>query len=98
MMLVVDKVFDSFDTDGSGLLCYHELILRVRRENIVQDTLQQLVHFDGSSADELKKELKVIFVGEEGVDEGGVQKEFMHVVTREVRARARRGTVRTRDE
>jgi hypothetical protein len=27
-----------------------------------------------------------------------VQKEFMHVVTREVRARARRGTVRTRDE
>ena len=35
------------------------LILRVRRENIVQDTLQQLVHFDGSSADELKKELKV---------------------------------------
>ena len=74
------------------------LILRVRRENIVQDTLQQLVHFDGSSADELKKELKVIFVGEEGVDEGGVQKEFMHVVTREVRARARRGTVRTRDE
>ena len=28
---VVDKVFDSFDTDGSGLLCYHELILRVRR-------------------------------------------------------------------
>ena len=74
------------------------LILRVRRENIVQDTLQQLVHFDGSSADELKKELKVIFVGEEGVDEGGVQKEFMHVVTREVRARARRGTARTRDE
>ena len=70
----------------------------MRRENIVQDTLQQLVHFDGSSADELKKELKVIFVGEEGVDEGGVQKEFMHVVTREVRARARRGTVRTRDE
>ena len=43
------------------------LILRVRRDNIVQDTLQQLVHFDGhgahgpgSSSDELKKELKVV--------------------------------------
>ena len=33
---------------------------------------------------DLKKPLKVVFEGEEGIDEGGVQKEFMQVVTREL--------------
>mmetsp|Transcript_23572 Transcript_23572/g.30811 ORF Transcript_23572/g.30811 Transcript_23572/m.30811 type:complete len:744 (+) Transcript_23572:165-2396(+) len=57
------------------------LILRVHRHNIVQDTLTQLaLHPD----DDLKKPLKVQFIGEEGVDEGGVQKEFFQVVTREL--------------
>jgi len=57
------------------------LVLRVRRNNIVQDTLTRL---NQMSRNELKKPLKVIFEGEEGIDEGGVQKEFMQVVTREL--------------
>jgi ubiquitin-protein ligase E3 A len=32
----------------------------------------------------LKKQLRVQFVGEEGVDEGGVQKEFFQLVIREM--------------
>jgi ubiquitin-protein ligase E3 A len=32
----------------------------------------------------LKKQLKVQFVGEEAVDEGGVQKEFFQLVVREI--------------
>ena len=62
--------------------------------HLITDTLLQM----SLRKDDLKKPLKVQFAAEEGIDEGGVQKEFMHVVTREVRARARRGTVRTRDE
>ncbi|KAJ8548804.1 hypothetical protein ON010_g10868 [Phytophthora cinnamomi] len=46
------------------------LVLKVRRDNIVEDALQQLVHLS-SSAETLKKPLKVKFVGEEGIDEGG---------------------------
>eukprot|EP00913_Durusdinium_trenchii_P007966 g7472.t1 len=45
---------------------------QVRRSTIVEDALQQLAVF---GRDQLKKPLKVVFDGEEGVDEGGVQKE-----------------------
>ena len=33
---------------------------------------------------DLKKQLKIQFVGEEGVDEGGVQKEFFQLLVREI--------------
>ncbi|CAH0522596.1 unnamed protein product [Peronospora belbahrii] len=59
------------------------LVLKVRRENIVEDAMQQLVHLS-SSAETLKKPLKVKFVGEEGVDEGGVQKEFFQILIRQL--------------
>ncbi|GMF18350.1 unnamed protein product [Phytophthora lilii] len=59
------------------------LILKVRRENIVEDAMQQLVHLS-SSAETLKKPLKVKFVGEEGIDEGGVQKEFFQILIRQL--------------
>ena len=50
------------------------LVLEVRREHLVTDVLHQI---DKKSPD-LKKPLKVRFVGggEEGMDQGGVQKEF----------------------
>eukprot|EP00743_Colponemidia_sp_Colp-15_P004177 GILK01004507.1.p1 GENE.GILK01004507.1~~GILK01004507.1.p1 ORF type:complete len:764 (-),score=138.27 GILK01004507.1:85-2061(-) len=56
------------------------LILKVRRDNLIQDTLTQLV---GRGA-ELKKPLKVHFIGEEGVDEGGVQKEFFQLLLKQL--------------
>ncbi|GMF56685.1 unnamed protein product [Phytophthora fragariaefolia] len=59
------------------------LVLKVRRENIVEDAMQQLVRLS-SSAETLKKPLKVKFVGEEGIDEGGVQKEFFQILIRQL--------------
>jgi hypothetical protein len=47
---------------------------------LVQDSLHQLAEQQLY----LKKPLKVVFVGEAGVDEGGVTKEFFQLLTREL--------------
>ncbi|KAJ2520542.1 hypothetical protein H4217_001978 [Coemansia sp. RSA 1939] len=64
----------------SGVTCPY-LVLEVRRESLVRDTLYQL---DLKMSQDLRKQLKVRFVGEEGVDEGGVQKEFFQLIVRDV--------------
>jgi uncharacterized membrane protein YgcG len=53
------------------------LVIRVRRTSILQDTLDAL---STQRPSELKKLLKVEFVGEEGVDAGGVKKEFFQLL------------------
>ncbi|KAH9513169.1 putative E3 ubiquitin-protein ligase herc4 [Bulinus truncatus] len=57
------------------------LVLIVNRNTIVRDTLTQLQSKHNA---EFKKPLKVIFQGEEAVDEGGVRKEFFMLLLREV--------------
>merc|ERR1719422_957630 len=57
------------------------LVLKVRRNAIVEDTLQQLAVY---GAQAYKKPLKVVFNGEEAVDEGGVQKEFFQLLIEEL--------------
>eukprot|EP00944_MAST-04C_sp_MAST-4C-sp1_P006413 g6413.t1 len=57
------------------------LVLKVRRDHIVEDTLTKV---DAKPNSDLKKPLKIIFDGEEGVDEGGVKKEFFQVMLREL--------------
>lgn len=57
------------------------LVLFVHRDRIMQDALDQLNKYDHH---DLKKPLKVIFVGEEAVDEGGVTKEFFMLIMREI--------------
>ncbi|KAJ3340617.1 hypothetical protein HDU93_006732 [Gonapodya sp. JEL0774] len=54
------------------------LVLEVRREKLVADVLLQIT----KKEKDLKKPLRVKFVGggEEGMDQGGVQKEFFQVV------------------
>jgi E3 ubiquitin-protein ligase HERC3 len=52
------------------------LVLRVRRNQIVADTVN---HFVAISPNDYKKPLKVVFDSEEGVDAGGVRKEFYQV-------------------
>lgn len=56
-------------------------VVRVRRSNVVDDSLRELQQ---KSDDDLKKPLKVKFEGEEGVDEGGVQKEYFQVIMRQL--------------
>jgi len=54
-------------------------VLCVRREHVKDDSLVALVH--GINRDEdLKRPLKVIFDGEEGVDAGGVRKEYFQLI------------------
>ncbi|RUS35430.1 hypothetical protein BC938DRAFT_483803 [Jimgerdemannia flammicorona] len=57
------------------------LVLEIRRDFIIRDALYQL---ECKTPKDLKKQLRVQFVGEEGVDEGGVQKEFFQLVIREM--------------
>ncbi|KAH7824563.1 putative ubiquitin-protein ligase E3A [Monocercomonoides exilis] len=55
--------------------------LFLRRDHMLEDAL---VALDNVEVSELKKPLKVCFEGEEGIDEGGVMKEFFVVITRDL--------------
>eukprot|EP01028_Stygiella_incarcerata_P003129 TRINITY_DN1593_c0_g1_i1.p1 TRINITY_DN1593_c0_g1~~TRINITY_DN1593_c0_g1_i1.p1 ORF type:complete len:683 (-),score=147.33 TRINITY_DN1593_c0_g1_i1:167-2215(-) len=57
------------------------LVLQVFRENIIPSTLTAL---SSMPPEDMKKPLKVIFVGEAGVDAGGVQKEFFQIIVRKI--------------
>ena len=56
------------------------LELNLRRDHILEDALVQL-HKKGKGSN-LQKNLKVRFVGEMGVDEGGLTKEFFQLLTK----------------
>uniref|UniRef100_A0A4W3I651 HECT and RLD domain containing E3 ubiquitin protein ligase 3 n=1 Tax=Callorhinchus milii TaxID=7868 RepID=A0A4W3I651_CALMI len=57
------------------------LVLHVQRDNLVSDALRELsIHSDV----DLKKPLKVVFLGEEAVDDGGVTKEFFLLLLKEL--------------
>ncbi|XP_033210790.1 probable E3 ubiquitin-protein ligase HERC4 isoform X2 [Belonocnema kinseyi] len=59
----------------------HVLMLEVSRENIVDDTLRELSHYESR---DLKKPLRVKFRGEEAEDAGGVRKEFFMLLLKEI--------------
>lgn len=56
------------------------LYLQVNREQIIEDTLNALVREDIN----FRKPLKIKFLGELGIDEGGVQKEFFMLLIRKL--------------
>lgn len=60
------------------------LRLRVRRQHIVDDALVELEMVAMERATDLKKQLVVEFEGEQGVDEGGVSKEFFQLIVEEI--------------
>jgi hypothetical protein len=57
------------------------LIIRVRRANLVEDTMLHLARF---SKTDLRKPMKVQFLGEEGVDAGGLRKEYYQLMMRQL--------------
>jgi len=67
-----------FGLDG-GSIPY--LVIRVHRDNLVDDVLNLIAH---CTPGDLKKPLRVQFEGEEGVDEGGVRKEFFLLMVRQL--------------
>lgn len=60
------------------------LVLKVRRDCLVEDSLRGVSEVVGSSQQEIKKGLRIEFTGEEGVDAGGLRKEWFLLLVREV--------------
>ncbi|KAG0192105.1 putative E3 ubiquitin-protein ligase [Apophysomyces sp. BC1034] len=69
------------------------LVLRVRRENLIEDSLRQVrigynfgvvTHLEKLAQNELdlKKSLRIEFIGEDGVDAGGLRKEWFLLLVR----------------
>ena len=60
------------------------LVLRVRRNCLVEDSLRGVSEVVGTGQDEIKKGLRIHFLGEEGIDSGGLRKEWFLLLVREV--------------
>ena len=56
------------------------LNVEVRRNHLLNDSLKML----STQSKNFKKQLKIKFQGEEGVDQGGVKKEFFHLLMKEL--------------
>ncbi|KXJ97368.1 hypothetical protein Micbo1qcDRAFT_156214 [Microdochium bolleyi] len=60
------------------------LTLKIRRDCLVDDSLKQVSGIVGSGSEDIKKALRIEFDGEEGVDAGGLRKEWFLLLVREV--------------
>lgn len=60
------------------------LVLKVRRECLVEDSLRSVSEVVGAGQEEVKKGLRIEFMGEEGLDSGGLRKEWFLLLVREV--------------
>lgn len=76
-----EAYFDSVTTQRAIDGYFH---LRVRRDCMVDDSLKQISSAVGAGAEELKKGLRVHFTGEEGVDAGGLRKEWFLMLIRDI--------------
>jgi hypothetical protein len=61
-----------------------ELLLSVRRNSILLDAMGQISTIRSIDKKRLRRPLKVEFSGEDAVDDGGVRKEFFHLVMKEL--------------
>ncbi|KAJ3188690.1 putative E3 ubiquitin-protein ligase [Gaertneriomyces sp. JEL0708] len=78
---MTEKFRDAFyRTALSGMVVDPFLTINVRRNHLIEDSLNQLQsrHFD------LKKKLRIIFANEEGVDAGGLTKEWFLLLIRDL--------------
>ncbi|KAK7086788.1 Ubiquitin-protein ligase E3A [Halocaridina rubra] len=60
------------------------LKLKIRRDHIVDDALVELEMVALENPGDLKKQLVVEFEGEQGIDEGGVSKEFFQLIVEQI--------------
>lgn len=72
------------NTHFSGQPASPYLKLKVRRDHLIEDALIELELIALSNPKDLKKQLVVEFIGEQGVDEGGVSKEFFQLIVEEI--------------
>ncbi|KAF3910657.1 hypothetical protein ABW21_db0206009 [Orbilia brochopaga] len=60
------------------------LLLRVRRDCLVEDSLKRISESVGGAAGDIKKGLKIEFEGEDGIDIGGLRKEWFLLLIRDI--------------
>ena len=60
------------------------LVLKIRRDCLVEDSLRSVSEIVGTGQDEIKKGLRIDFIGEEGLDSGGLRKEWFLLLVRDV--------------
>ena len=73
-----------FDSIMSRRNFQQYLRLEVRRDCMVEDSLKAVGEVIGSGGEDIKKRLRISFKGEEGVDAGGLRKEWFLLLVREV--------------
>lgn len=76
-----EAFFDSILSNKNLEQYFH---LRVRRECLAEDSLRRISEVVGGGGEEIKKGLRVQFVGEEGIDAGGLRKEWFLMLVREL--------------
>ena len=76
-----EAFFDSIMTSKTAT---QYLTLKVRRDCLVEDSLRGVSEVVGSNYDDIKKGLRIEFKGEEGIDAGGLRKEWFLLLVREV--------------
>lgn len=73
-----------FDSIMSRKAVNQYLVLKVRRECLVEDSLRGVSEVVGTGQEEIKKGLRIDFLNEEGIDAGGLRKEWFLLLVREV--------------
>lgn len=73
-----------FDSILSRKAVSQYLVLKVRRDCLVEDSLRGVSEAVGSGGNDLKKGLRIDFHGEEGIDAGGLRKEWFLLLVREI--------------
>lgn len=73
-----------FDSILSRKAVSQYLVLKVRRECLVEDSLRSVSEVVGSGGGDIKKGLRIDFQGEEGIDAGGLRKEWFLLLVREI--------------
>lgn len=76
-----DAFFDSIMTNR---VVQQFLVLDIRRDCLVDDSLKAVSEVIGAGGEEIKKGLRINFKGEEGIDAGGLRKEWFLLLVREV--------------
>lgn len=73
-----------FDSILSRKAVSQYLVFKVRRDCLVEDSLRNVSEVVGSGGGDIKKGLRIDFVGEEGIDAGGLRKEWFLLLVREI--------------
>jgi E3 ubiquitin-protein ligase HECTD2 len=76
-----DEFFDSL---MHRTILVRHFDLNIRRDCIIEDSLQKISEATNSSEEEAKKKLKVTFRGEDGIDGGGLRKEWFLLLVKEL--------------